>query len=93
MNTRHCKDDLLLVDGKPRSANRKPRRSRSTKSSTTTTLAVTPEMRDKALVGGKVVVTDAAGNVSITEPASRDYGRARRTEAQAGQSVRHHGEA
>jgi hypothetical protein len=75
------RDDLLLVDGRPRSANRKPRRRRSPKTSTTTPPAVSPELRAKALDAGKVIVTDAAGTVSITDPPRSPQQRRRRRKA------------
>jgi len=73
------RDDSIMLDGEPRSKDRKrSRRSLVKPAPALQPIGNDPELREQGLAKGKVVVTDAAGNVSIAEPVRSTQQRRRR---------------
>jgi hypothetical protein len=62
--TKHRRDDVLLLDGQPRSTNRKPRRSRS-KPTTPPLSAADAELREETIRSGDVFVTKLDGSTEV----------------------------
>jgi hypothetical protein len=79
---KHRADDRLLLDGQPRSASRRRRDLSKEKpvgqAPVVQLIEDDRELRDKALKAGKVIVTDVAGNVSMTDPPRSTHQRRKR---------------